>query len=1170
MSIESTLEGGDKGINSTKQKRLDWDRINYFASLTPDEVSKEAFRLTTCPSIYCLPGHKGCSPAKKVKDPGEVVVITDQVPGDDKRIPPINETHSLDDIASMPSTTTDSTPYPAPNRRSFRQRRDIQLRPYTVDRMKHQSLLYGKRSSTPSGTAASRAAKTPLSKSHSHLSSTQDSFLLDDQSYMESLSSDSDGDFIDGLDFENLDILDDMDKASQLSGDSPRGSNNIPDTINDDEDSDTDEQPYRRKRRRFRIIDDGDDDEDGEATTTPAPVDQINTTNSDKDSDIDIFAFPSYDTAPPITTYHQNKPPNKLITYKRSKDKKRSLQLQHRNRKTASTSITDKSVVGTNTKKDAAPSNSHSAKDVFDFEAFGDLDQRGGGSVDSDVDMGTATSVDTPMDTDNDTSTPGSPQPTTSQKALSTRQKRHNAAQLNGDDRHDDSGFVVDEDDGHEERRRNTTLHEVRKYKRTLKGILPHSFVKVFQQQLDHEEHHIQRRPRPRPAPRHLDSGVIVDNDNSNSGQPSTGDVLDIWDAVDDELCPTERSLPTPEAPTDIQHAADLSDQTLEQALKHQQHQEQKYQEQEELMQRQKRHLIHDSFTVDFGLPTLRHGALCGNRLNYLETKAFSTFSVSYQPSSWDNVFDQRFSVEDYFLGSPKIVSLFHLAFQQFYVMWHTPDCIDTTIPIDPRKVLRATPLLGFLRFVSGCLSKCNDKGGDMVSTNEMKQFLVCQMDAFVDRVLAIVHWTDASKMELRGTTDHYTTLPLLLVLFYCVEWSFQLRRFPTVSSHWTMETTLRRLLWYLLSLGPLSVMVVSTGTYEFSVANHFVAEAWILLLQLSETDSPGDTFLWKCLEDFMKTMTISDSQGIHGNGTTMTVWQKNELTWQWIMTITLLQRLQKNEDRLVTVCKSTERIAKTRCFDLLSQVLNDISQQKVHTPKPTAIGSSNTPTISKSQLIDRFYAMTTIRLTFVRYHLLMVKYRWMWDNKTIQQLFNLAQSQALQTFTGDPHHSTQLRYQATDTTTQYFPLYFTNYNGTIPDDQVDATDSCGTLFMKILSLGLWRTVDQILELHAQGNHEGSTQHRDQLKKCLVRLSPSYLVVSGSSTGSASHMLTAMVSASSHNNNTHQPDPFVTFAYYYLINMAILHATARLGKDDNTGLKVQQDGNGYRLSGTRT
>lgn len=248
--------------------------------------------------------------------------------------------------------------------------------------------------------------------------------------------------------------------------------------------------------------------------------------------------------------------------------------------------------------------------------------------------------------------------------------------------------------------------------------------------------------------------------------------------------------------------------------------------------------------------------------------------------------------------------------------------------------------------------------------------------------------------------------------------------------------------------------------------------------------------------------------------------------------------------------------MAKTRCFELLSQVLNDISQQKVHTSKPAAIGSSsNTPTISNSQPIDRFYAMTAIRLTFVRYHLLMVKYRWMWDNKTIQQLFSLAQSQTLQTFTGDPHQSTQSRYQATDTATQYFPLYFTNYNGTIPDDQMDDTDSCGTLFMKILSLGLWRTVDQILELRAQGDHEGSTRHRDQLKKCLVRLSPSYLVVSGSSTGSDSQMLTAMVSASSH-NNIRQPDPFVTFAYYYLINMAILHATARLGKEDNTGLKV--------------
>ncbi|KAI8336270.1 hypothetical protein BC941DRAFT_428782 [Chlamydoabsidia padenii] len=1231
MSLGSTFEDSDKGIQLTNSTALDLDRVHYFASLSLEELSQQ-WQLSCTSSPRRDQTVDGCVS----KQPVEIVnskvdlyaVNTDQETTEIQHIPSIGETIPCDnaEIPAITTTTTNTTISPVvASSRTFRQRRDIQLRPYTVDRMKHQSLLGGKRLSGPSATKATRASLLPATSTPL---STQDSFILGDQSYLDQVPSDSDddydvfNDFIDGLDLDDLGICD---NDSQLSESSQIG--NIKSSGNggnDKGDCDTDgsdhgEQLFRNKRRRFKIIDEDDDNDDDDdmamamdsissITTTPdTSSDQINNNNDGVD---DIFALPSYSPLP-LKTYHKKQTSAQLITYKRPKKKKRPY--QHRTCDTISTSTGNSGISGGNGKgathfpsNTASPPGPHAAKNIFDMPSLDEFDKgarhlnssnpspSGRHAVKDIFDLPSLGEFDSNDDTlgtdtevmDDDSYTHGgttvestlSPMTVKQVSPLLKRQKRQN--QGHGGDS-DDTGFIVDESGGHEERRRNTTLQEVRKYKRTLKGVLPRSFVKVFHQQLDQEEQDVHRQPR---ASSIRKLGVTNDqhdgtNDsNSMDTSPirSIDNTIDIWD-IDDEIYDTTTSstnilsspahsrfdpIVTDTASSNRRNGMNRTTkmsptrQTLEQVIARQNQKEQQHQEQEEQLQQQWRQSVYNSFTIDCGVSFLRPGAICGNNMNYLEDKTFSPFSAHHQPLSWANVFGQRFCAEDYYAGSPKVMSLFYRGFQHFLITWynsngsthgHQKHSMDT--------------LLNFLRFVSGCLSYQNNKCNESHSTDEMYWFMIGEMDIFILRVFAMVNWKDDMEWSNKGgkgdtgkTTFGRSSSPLLLVLFYCVDWAFQLQRSSSSTSHWTLETTMRRMLWYLLSLGPTSASVVPDETYTFNVSDPLVTEAWILLLRSAAIENYGDELLWPCLQEFMKMVTISNSVKLDGIVNSNTIWKKNALVWQWIMTIISLQQLQKNADMIVIVKVNTEMVANSHFCDLIYQLLNDIAQQKsiIVTSDTTPSTTSQTPN-SNSQQTHHFYAMTSIRITFCRLHLLMMRFGWMWDDKIIQLLYNLTQSFPLQVFTGDPLQPQRLRHQLIDTAAQYFPVFFTNYNGSIPDDQVDQTDTCGILFIKILSNGLRKFVKMIIVDSDDINI--SKKRRKQLRRCLVRLSPSYLVVTGSSTRSSSLLLSTMVSKIS-NHTQEIADPFVSFSYHYLINMTILHATAQLGKEDNCGLNV--------------
>ncbi|ORZ14140.1 hypothetical protein BCR42DRAFT_418121 [Absidia repens] len=1220
-------------MSSTSQSSLDLERIRHFASMSMNELV-DHWHLSCTPSS--LPENR-TSPElilnnKKAhsEDQGtaaEPLDDTGLIPVDSNRNnnkSPIQNTDHISttnniemssaNVAS-PHAEMPPPPQPAP-RRVFRQRQPIQLHPFTEDLKKYHSLIGRKDRFSASG------GMTPATSTRR----TTSAILQDSSDYSPSYtcltpSDEEDYDYADSDGFVVDSDVDDLDNMTQTLSvmDTQRSDNNNSISFgvaNDDDDDDDDDDAFGRvkfrKRRRLVIMEDSDDDLDGNnndldtitatSPTSSSQIDDIFTYPLDKELDRqtkhktksaasnrimqgrsnldngginmdnsttttrksstqinDIFAYPLEDEELEQQDDHNGKSSAKsLITYSRSK-KARKQKRFHK------PSIGHKSNITAGGVSNSLTKPSRKDDSIFDLGSLDDEPVQHLDTTLDDADDDTAASSG-PLDTYDgfddvdETSQVSSPSLSTTPQRSSTasiRQTKHGsvrkAAYNDRDD--DDDGFIVDDDDyAHEKRRRNTTLREIRKNKRHLQGILPRSFTTTYEKQLEEEENDKRQRSFTIPTKRRPDQDI---DDDSASPTTTTGE--------------TEYAEIEAAASQDTAHGYRHTMASMD---------SRRYQEQQ-------RSRFIENFRVDCGVHFLRVDATSVDKLAYLDDEHFSLFRLQERHASLPtDIMDQPFTDNDYYVNSPTITYLFDLAYQSFYGMWiniknNSIGGIDKSITLELQET-NMSRLLGFLRFISMCLSRgynSNGEGsdGDVTSLYEMQQFLVDEMDVFMDQVLKLVKWQDDTEIVWlkNGKANQGSSSPLLVVLVYFVEWSYQIHKTLMMNPlnishtlnapHWTLKKSLRRLLWYLLSLGPSSVSVVPVTSLLFRVAEPRVMEAWVVTMQLIKLENMDDSILWPSLRCFLESTaekrTFPETDGV-------TAWDSIEVTWKWVLTVALLQRLQKNDAGYGKVT-TTEFYYESERWSPFHQFFRSV----LFDQRQNVENLENLSLTDKTQF-RLFRFLTLLRLTFCRCHLLLTNYNWVWNALTLQYLYDLVRIPPLMVFTGDPINPQQL-YQQQDkvTAAKYFPYFLTTYDGTIPDDEIYRTDTCGVIFLKILSYGSRKYVDLALEsssIDGGGNGSGDyidtgaceNKYRAYLKRCLDRVTPTYLVVCGvSSTGgggtASSFLLCNLVSnPASILNQSRKVSPFIIFAFDYAINMCILHATSRFGKKNNIGLDI--------------
>ncbi|KAI8086466.1 uncharacterized protein BX664DRAFT_335866 [Halteromyces radiatus] len=1214
------------------------------SSLQPTNSTKnQALEDTHQMSILDIPNV--LAPISPSATPPTASAISSTVPATTPTVSPVS--------SIIPVSSTSQISNIQPTRRSLRKRQEIQLRPFTMERQRFWSLIGAKdrsirstnRWSSPSIPAVAKTTyKSSPSKSLSL--SKQYSYQLDndndddDDDYSGAILSDDDDDDDD----DTVNMFDDLPSDTELDDLSiiaTQPSIRELDHVNDSqtsEDSDT-AVPLYRKRRRFQIPEDSDDDEQQKQQQQQEESRIVKTVNKETPSTrihnnaTDIFDIPPLDPLPLTSGQKQHQLVKPMITYKRPKKSHRSRQRlgthSHSHR-----IIANHNHSSSTTQRNNSNTSTQGSRDVFDFVPLDDLNTRLESDHHHDMNgsIGNGTNLEDHEDSDNDVIDPlimldtigtEDTEPSssttilgTTQSARSGQSKRRNRGSSNNMD----DNFIVDADDERVHRRRNTTLNELRRSKKSLNGILPHSFLKVYSKYLEMEEYDRHWGSRNR----HKSS---TNKRKSLSTQEARHDDEDDFDANSIHPESTATTTTTTKATTgstltpvyhddNSNNATDDLDQEYQQKEmtfgsfddddgEREQYQLETYNHSEDTcslslrtddnnmtpsttttttttmmdlddddgiagetpheptleQQQEQQRWIQDEFTIDCGVASLRLGAVCGDALNFISDDQFSIFELNNPSCDSVYVFDQPFYKTDYYVDSPKMVSFFYKAFQSFYCLWQQHqqqqnDSSTNTISInkslekDNRTGLRLS--LGFLRFVSTCLS------GKTFSTDEnnssltdhpissMIQFLLGEMDILLDRMLTVIGWNDDTGLAEPLDIDHPQHSAIiqyiLLSLIYCVDWAFRLQRLSLVANEstmdWSIKTTIRRLLFFLFSLGPSSASIGPPATYVVNVREPLVMEAWVLTLQVINNENMDDSILWSSLQDYLK--TISTEVTDNGTWKSMTLWDKHELTWHWILTLITLRQLQKTDDGVVKVVTYSSPSDNTQfCqWDLIRQIFKEIGQQRFMIEKENDTTSTPRLMIADTTQTRLFYVLTCIRIGFCRCHLLLMRSQW--DDKTIQQLYNLIQWQGLQLFTGDPLRPLQSRYQDHETASQYFPVCFTQYDGNVMEDQIKTLDTCGVIFWKMLAVGLHRKVNKIIT-----NTDDKEHQLKELERCIARISPSYLVVVGPTLPLA-HIISKPLSSSIISTFQH-PDPFIAFAYHYAVNIIIMHATAQLG-----------------------
>ncbi|CAO3596895.1 unnamed protein product [Absidia cylindrospora] len=1093
-----------------------------------------------------------------------------------------------------------SPPLQPTPRRIFRQRQPIQLHPFTEDLKKYHSLIGRK-------DRFSASTRLTLQDSSDYYPPDTGLILSDEEDYEYANSDgfvvDSDVDDPDNMN-QTLSVMD-----TQMSDNN--SSNSFDAANNYDDDDDAFNKVEIRKRRRAVIMESSDDDLEGSnndlgdiTTTSPTSSTQIydlftlpldeeldrqtyhiskstaasnrimqGQPNLDNDSTYldnsptttrksstqinDIFAYPLEEELERQNDHNGKSAAKTLITYGRSK--KARMQKRYHN-----PSNRQKSNNNTGGVSDSLTEPSRKDYPIFDPESLDDEHVKHLDTTLDDADDGT-TDTSGPLDiydefdADETNQASNSRLPTTPRPSSTTsiRQTKHGSVRNTAYD--DDDGFIVEDDDyGSGKRRRNTTLREIRKNKRHLKGILPHSFTTTYEKQLEEEENDKHRRSFTIPTKRVL------------------GQDLDDGFTASTTTTPTETEYSEIEAATLHDDHNDSDGNTSMDSRRY--HEQQRSQ-------------FIENVHVDCGVHTLRTDATSVDKLTYLDDEHYSLFRLQQQHSSLPTtILDQPFTDTDYYVNSPTITYLFDLAYQSFYGMWinlknNSIDGIDENATLELQET-NMSRLLGFMRFISMCLSRgynnnnnsdgegCAHGGDDDTTVYEMQQFLIGEMDMFMDHVLKLVNWQDDTEMAYLedGMTNQGSTSPLLVVLVYFVEWSYQIHKTLVMnpmnvshtlnSPHWTLEISLRRLLWYLLSLGPSSVSVVPVTSLLFRVTEPRVMEAWVVALQLIKSENMNDSTLWPSFQYFLNSMEKKQTSP-------ETVWDGVELTWKWVLTVALLQRIKKTGTGYGKVM-ATELYYDGGRWSAVYQLFQSIIRDQKETLE-------NLSMTDKMQL-EQFRLLTLLRLTFYRCHLLLTNYNWMWNALTLQYLYDLVRVPSMIVFTGDPIKPQQL-YQQQDkvTAAKYFPPFLTTYDGTIPDDEIYPTDTCGVIFLKIISYGSRKFVDLVLKSSSSSSSSGGSRNGSgddidtgasknerltYLEGCLTRVTPSYLVVRGVSFNggdgtSSSILLRNLISnPASILHQSEKSSPFVLFAFDYSVCMCILHATSRLGKKNNIALKI--------------
>ncbi|ORX54114.1 hypothetical protein DM01DRAFT_1407613 [Hesseltinella vesiculosa] len=815
---------------------------------------------------------------------------------------------------------------------------------------------------------------------------------------------------------------------------------------------------------------------------------------------------------------------------------------------------------------------------------------------------------------------------TSTERSLAARPPRPSRSR-----REDDDFIVYDDEESHADRRRNVTLREIRARQKALRGILPRSFTKVYQNELDDEESG-RRTPTPasNPAtnPAALDSLVAGDDTDDDDALPVAKARRRVRfnlgndDDDDDEHNKSPSPPGSPQldgsplshlfsSPPASGNSSDilLSSPTLTSSSPPFPRTPSPAPTPGQVLAAKER--LVSAVILDAGV-NVPPGAICSDAISRLDNADYTALPSADHADINDRygkevlgkqgLFGKVISAADVHGDSPHVQDLFYRAFHQVYQVWcqsfHGATIQDPDALVIPLEALATSTnnkeslvdsepspsLVQFTRWVSLCLSgyfervnqdtdmddsatddddATSDSQGGKTKTKALAQlgpFVLKEAQSFFYRVLFLFGYQDLEQAWCTSqpwVRDCPRTRNVLAVLLFAqVEWLFiaQERSIPRPTGTPTLSNALHCLVSYLLSLGPASAKIQCPAhSTIFEVSDALVLETWTLVFRLLRM-KPA----------LIPTVEATFASYIKANTAAMSFHDQSEIVWLWIFTLATVQPLAKN-DKGILQAMAKDSNCGFQPWSAVDLVIKNGSQYRSavdrHLQSSASQAESATEILAAIQddPLSVFKLMLDLRTVFGRCYLLLDRFGWQWQGTTLRLLYDLIQWQPLQRFT--PHPSPDDA-RPLDTASRYFPSFFQNYRGTVPDMQ--PTDTCGVLFLKWVSLGLSQLVNSILQL-TQLNQQLDRlvltnvtdeslyrKHIKRLNMCISRLCPSYLVVTGAQSSSASRLLSQQVMSDPWTltdlNSLEKPNPFVEFAYHHSVNITLLHATSKLAK----------------------
>ncbi|KAI8393449.1 uncharacterized protein BYT42DRAFT_609243 [Radiomyces spectabilis] len=663
----------------------------------------------------------------------------------------------------------------------------------------------------------------------------------------------------------------------------------------------------------------------------------------------------------------------------------------------------------------------------------------------------------------------------------------------------DDTSYIV-ADPGYDDanhRHRNTTLEEVRQHKTALRGILPLSFAKVFKDQLQEEAQSKRTRPR-KVSPsssssvqnqalrkqhrsmdgdqgqsshyrslanaeeslrsRRVDSSPSFGTDRRSSS-PTSHDVFDdvfVMDPVEPRHELESLDNPVPEFAESIA-LQPVPEKQLSLTFGFVPHTSTKYPSHSAYFKRDLSSSLGTEARLKSGNPPF----------------AIPTTPIIHESYKCYRIFSLHFLLEECTPEQcPSLQTCFRKAFQYFDKSWRSNASVPSHSLYDQNTIesLHYSQCIEFFAFVSKCLTFVTHRM-EKDQQRSMLQFFCKEIVCLCSRAVILANVKDPTQPpRLHWTQEGVLGYPwrmLLLLLTYAVDWCFRIQLVDAdlLTSEWTVTMCLRRLVGLLYCIGPDHAM---DGFSESPILprNSIISEAWMTILFLLNLPNPPLTlpdaaqdqrerFVWQLLDECRSKDPTCKKD---------TVWDHAEWLWQWIFAVEAVRQVLPQE-RISHDVPHLNRPAVIQ--------LNGIYEQMKSMDDTVLLNQCRQSKVNAS--LEAY-----VKVHLLRYHALLQKWHWGWDKTTVLYL-----------------HRWFRRYiqlhKIPVSEDQYFPSYVRCFRGTPSTMTVLESDGCFDIFLMILTMAIRQDCDVMTACNDDANVADQTCK--SLRRFLSQLAPTHVVV---------------------------------------------------------------------------